>query len=597
MKKYILIIFLLFATVTAFTQDFIVNNCKIEIFLQKEGYFDVVEDYDIDFSAPKHGIFRTFQTDYDLLDEHGKVSKRKIKISNVEVPNYKFKTPFRFQQKLEDEYKIKIGDKNTTLLGPQHYQIKYRAENAFLYEDNQIKFYWNIKPDGWLTVFKKIDFLIHAPEGVSLNNDNSFVYSGASGTSTESTDFQLDFEGNVVKGKSKEFFMSVPGQSVTVLINLPKDSIGQYIPKWQFLSEYGWLLIIAVLFLVYFLVWLKYGKDDHVVAAINYYPPKGIDPAMAGFLIDDKGDNSDLIALIPYWGAQGLIKMEEIPKSGFFGHSDTKLTQINTLPPNPSPYEEIIFSGLFGGGSGKIILNGVEIDNNNPAMDFVNQILQKNKINLNLNKGEVLISSLRNTFYTTMRSAHTLLSAAAQQYYVNESKKVQKISTIILVVLAVVLCPVFLLTFGILAAVCIVIACVFLIFMSFFLIKKNKLGNQVFGDLKGFKQFIKVADENRLKALLQEDPGYFEATMAYALAFGLFERWAKKFDALSVQPPDWYTSSNRSAFNMLYFSKSFSGNISGMKSNMVSSPGSSSSSSSGGGSSGGGFGSGGGGSW
>ncbi|MAB58187.1 MAG: hypothetical protein CL524_11635, partial [Aequorivita sp.] len=77
-------------------------------------------------------------------------------------------------------------------------------------------------------------------------------------------------------------------------------------------------------------------------------------------------------------------------------------------------------------------------------------------------------------------------------------------------------------------------------------------------------------------------------------AFGLFESWAKKFEALNLQPPSWYTSST-GAFTMHNFSRSFSDSISTAQSTMVSSP--SSSSSGGGGSSGGGFGGGGGGSW
>tara|TARA_R110001592_G_C13099060_1_gene744022 strand:- start:1249 stop:1632 length:384 start_codon:yes stop_codon:yes gene_type:complete len=127
------------------------------------------------------------------------------------------------------------------------------------------------------------------------------------------------------------------------------------------------------------------------------------------------------------------------------------------------------------------------------------------------------------------------------------------------------------------------------------MIKKNAVGNQLLSELKGFKRFIKVAEENKLKMLLKEDPGYFENTMGYALAFGLFEKWARKFEALNVQPPNWYTSTGNNALTMHNFSRSFSRTIAGTQSNMVSSP--KSSGSSGGGSSGGGFGGGGGGSW
>ena len=114
-------------------------------------------------------------------------------------------------------------------------------------------------------------------------------------------------------------------------------------------------------------------------------------------------------------------------------------------------------------------------------------------------------------------------------------------------------------------------------------------------ELKGFRQFIKVAEENKLKMLIKDDPGYFENTMGYALAFGMFDKWARKFEALHVPPPQWYTSPSHNVLSMHNFSKSFSSSMAMAKSNMVSSP--SSSGSSGGGSSGGGFGGGGGGSW
>jgi uncharacterized membrane protein len=125
--------------------------------------------------------------------------------------------------------------------------------------------------------------------------------------------------------------------------------------------------------------------------------------------------------------------------------------------------------------------------------------------------------------------------------------------------------------------------------------KKNRKGTRLFSELKGFKRFIKVAEENKLKMLLAEDPGYFENTMGYALAFGLFEKWAKKFDSLHIPPPNWY-SSGTNQMSMHHFARSFTTDMNSVKATMVSSP-SSSGGSSGGGSSGGGFGGGGGGSW
>src|SRR5690606_37521478 len=101
-------------------------------------------------------------------------------------------------------------------------------------------------------------------------------------------------------------------------------------------------------------------------------------------------------------------------------------------------------------------------------------------------------------------------------------------------VIAFVLFFVFLFTWGLLAAIALVLVAVFLLFMSSYLVKKNAKGNSALSELKGFKNFIKIAEENKLKMLLQDSPTYFETTMGYALALGMFSQWAKKFENLNL---------------------------------------------------------------
>lgn len=543
-------------------QDFTVKNYSVDITIHREGYFDVVEDYDLNFDSPKHGIYRTIQTKYELLDSTGSSTTRKIRISAVKVPDRKFDVPFDFVQKLQDQMEIKIGDKEVRLVGPQHYQISYRVHNAFLFENSQIRFYWNIKPEGWTANFHQISFTVHVPSDVYLSKENSFVYSGDEGTTAQSTDIQTYFANGEFSGTSKSDFVSYPGQSVTVLIDLPLGSVMEEKPFWPFWTDYGWVFLIGVLLTAFFWMWWRFGKDERIIATTTYYPPNNIDPAMVGYLINDRDDNSDLISLIPYWGAKGLVRVEEIPKKGLFGSKDTKLIKLGPLPTDSPIYEREIFEGLFGSSNDS-------------------------------DKTEVLVSSLKNTFYTKMSRAKEQLKECAQPYYVGESRKVQSVLYLLLIFLAIALTLIGLFLWGPLAAVALVLSCVGLIFLNGFMVKKNAKGNRVLSELKGFKRFIKVAEENKLKMLLQDDPHYFENTMGYALAFGMFGQWAKKFNALDMVPPDWYSSTGK--MGMANFSKSFSSSMDRARSSMVSAP--SSSSSSGGGSSGGGFGGGGGGSW
>ena len=562
MKNFFLLLFLILGFSTGLAQDFEVNKAQVDIHISEKGYFDVVENYDLTFTQPKHGIYRDIQTNYELLNEEGNREWRRIKIRKIKVPGQKYDADPDFVQKLSDNLRIKIGDKKITVIGPQHYEIRYRVYNSFLFEKNHIRFYWNIKPEGWSAVFKQLDFRIYPPKGVELNANDFFIYSGTSGNTDVSGEFEVSVESQYFSAKSKENFVSYPGSAVTVLLNLPKDSVKELKPFWPFWTNYGWTIILGIIFLLFFWIWRKFGRDEKVIANISYFPPNGVDPAMAGFLMDDRADTPDLISLIPCWGSRGIIKMEQISKSGFFGKEDTKLTMLKTLPANSPPYEEEIFTGLFG------------------ASDAPGS--------------EVLVSSLVNTFYTTMSSAKESLKKNAQIYYDPKSSRVKKRTTIGLLIGLLILFFVFLLTWGLWAALSIIPVAIFLLSMTFYLVKKNSEGNKTLSDLKGFKQFIKVAEHNKLKMLLQDSPSYFETTMSYALAFGMFDQWAKKFAELNLQPPSWYTSSN-GAFTMGNFSRSFSSSMKSAQTNMVSSP--SSSSSGGGGSSGGGFGGGGGGSW
>ena len=523
----------------------------------------MVENYDLTFNTYKHGIYRNIQTNYNLLTAEGKQEKRKIKIRNIEVPNHKFDADFDFVQKISDNLNIKIGDKDITLIGPQHYQVKYRVYNAFLFTDSKTQFYWNIKPDGWNAVFQELDFKIHLPKNTDSNLENFFVYSGSTGNTKNSNEFEIKYFDGVFSAKSIPDFNSSYGESVTVLLNLPPNSVTEIKPLWPFWTNYGWTLIIGAFLAAFYWIWNTYGKDDIVVATTSYFPPKGIDPAMAGFLINDNEDTQDLISLIPYWGARGNLKMEYIPKKGFFSKEDTKLSALKPLPIDSSEYEKEIFNGLFG--------------------DFHKT-----------DTIEVLVSSLENSFYTTMQDAKKVLKGKAQIYYVEAAKKMQTKVIFGILIFSVLLFFLFLNFWGLWAAITIIPIVIFLLIMSIYMVKKNAKGNAVLSELKGFKQFIKVAEENKLKMLLQEDPTYFESTMSYALTFGLFNKWAKKFEALDLQPPSWYSSS-AGVLNMHNFSNSFTNSIASAKTTMISAP--SSSSSSGGGSSGGGFGGGGGGSW
>ena len=568
MKKNAFFLLFLLLSWIGFAQNFTVKDFSAVYEMNPEGYFDVVENYEVEFHSASHGIFRDILIEYylDSSEKDENPNKRNVIIRNVKVPGQKFKlTPNTERGQFgAKNLNIRIGDPDRMVNGIQHYEISYRVYNAFLVSDSLVQFYWNAKAPEWVAPFEKVSFKVKAPQGIQLSENNSFVYSGLRGGEQRSDEFTTSYEGSVLSAVSKPDFQSGYGDAVTVLIKLPAGTISGNLIEQSAFQKYGWLAIPVLMIAFFIRLRRKYGKEK-VISVTSYYPPKGIDPAMAGYLIDDSADTHDLVSLIPKWGQEGVIRMEEIPKKGWFGSADLKLFKLKEIDENAPKYEEEMFTGLFK-------------DSGN----------------------EVLISSLKESFYTTMNSAKENLKFNAKPFYEEKPQKI-KLLTSLGVVLGLILIGLCYYVFGALAAVVVGITGAGLWFLTLNLKKKNPEGNQILSELKGFRQFIKLAETNRIKTLIQDDPNYFEKTMSYALAFGLLKQWAGKFEALDIQPPQWYSGpiGVPGSYSMSNFANSFSGNMATMQSNMISSPSSSGSGGgfSGGGSSGGGFGGGGGGSW
>lgn len=130
--------------------------------------------------------------------------------------------------------------------------------------------------------------------------------------------------------------------------------------------------------------------------------------------------------------------------------------------------------------------------------------------------------------------------------------------------------------------------------------KRTAYGNEMYGKIKGFKNFLETAEKDRLESMVVSNPSYFYNILPYTYVLGISNKWIKKFEEINLKAPDWYEGS--STFNYVTFSSFINSTMSSAQSSMSSSPSSSSSSGggssfSGGGSSGGGSGGGGGGSW
>lgn len=369
-----------------------------------------------------------------------------------------------------------------------------------------------------------------------------------------------------------------PGEKLSFELAVPrsyfKERVSSY--DWQlgWLNN-RWLFLPVLVFLGLYHAWNRWGRDESFSKMVYYYPPDDLPPSEAGILIDDKLHDRDLLALLPYWGGKGYIEIEEVGTDSIWKKDDYIFRMKARLPLGVPAYERTMFEGIFGrtGQPGK----------------------------------EVSLSSLKNKFYKTMQSARKLLEKEIKRktLYVPYTRGAGDF----MLVLGVLLCSAGAVGTGLgqfgfellvtrEMALGLLGTGILSIIFGRIMPKKAPRGMETYKKLAGFELFVKDAELPRLQAFLREDPHYFDKTLPYAIVFNQVEKWAKKFEALAVQPPGWYHSP-RGNMTTWAFTNNLSSAMRSAGTTFASQPSSSGGSSFGGGGgfSGGGFGGGGGSSW
>ena len=559
-RNIVLLLILLFPLI-AKAEYYVINDYKIDIrVIGSEGVFEVNEVITVQFSEPRHGIYRFIPVIYRLDGEEAS-----IKVYDIKVEGFKFD---KYEQ--GSNLVVRIGDANKYVEGIQTYKISYKVKKGFLFKEDWTEFYWNLTGNETTVPTTQVSFSVQLDKSIPMEVKDYFVTTGALGA--QGKDASISYYMGKFSGKTTKSLN--PYEGVTVGIKLPVDYVRR--PSyWEVLFEkYGSAGIGGLFFLlisgIFYRLWSKYGKDYPIVRMVEFQPPKGLTPSEAGVIIDEKADNVDILALLPYWAHQGLITIERIPKKGWGAKDDHLLTKVGTLDTNVAPYEKIIFQALFDG------------------------------------RKSVLTSTLENTFFEHMKSAKSSLQMHINDIgvYYPVSVKMQiyiTVASVILGIVAVIMGMVFEsfvlgLGLGLGAGVG--------MFFGAHMLKKNELGVKYYQQVLGFKMFVKSADKDRIERLLKDDPDYFEKTLPYAMIFGYAKEWSKKFDGLLLEPPKWYITPggyyHGQAFMPSEFGQVFDSGIRDIQSAFSSVPSSSGGggfSGGGGGFSGGGFGGGGTGSW
>jgi hypothetical protein len=337
----------------------------------------------------------------------------------------------------------------------------------------------------------------------------------------------------------------------------------------------NWPLAIPIpVFLGMFLLWRRVGRDpERRPVTAQYEPPAGLTPAEAGTLLDESVDMRDITATVVDLAVGGHLRIEEKEGSKLFGLiSDTEYI-FHRLEPKVGaralePHEQEVFSGIFGGATKPVRLSDLDDE-------FYTRL-----------------PGIRESVYIRLvgRGLYRSRPDQVKSRWIGGGLVLGAILTFAGTVLGanLNLTPAPIIVGGLLSAIIVAL-------FGRIMPARTVAGARAYEGTRGFEEFLRRVESDRFARVIKT-PEMFERFLPYAMAFGVEKKWAKAFQDIIREPPNWYVGGNAIGFNASGFTSRIGDLSTRAGSSMSSSPRSSGGSGfSGGGSSGGGGGGGGGG--
>ncbi|WP_062530856.1 DUF2207 domain-containing protein [Demequina rhizosphaerae] len=249
-------------------------------------------------------------------------------------------------------------------------------------------------------------------------------------------------------------------------------------------------------------------RDKRAPVAVAFAPPDGLRPGQLGTLIDEKADTRDVTATIVDLAVRGYLVVEEA------GEKDYRFVRQREADAGFHPYEQMLFDAVFEG------------------------------------RDSVTLSELKTTFHADM-------AAVQKQLYRNvtnhgwfrgnpsHARGAWAGGGIALLVGGgfATLAAVMLGTSVALIPLAIVLLGLVVLATTAVAPARTAEGSRVLAQTRGFELYLDKAEANQLR--FEEGQDIFSRYLPYAIAFGVTEQWARKFEELAAQgvrlaEPTWY---------------------------------------------------------
>lgn len=545
-----------------------ISNFSVHLTPYADGTYKVEETIAYNFKDDeKHGIFRYLPTVHEQ-ESDAWYKKRLIDYEIIGVTLNDGPVNF-LVTKESDRVFLKIGDENSTVSGIQTYKIVYLVRGGLhYYDEGTTEIYWDVTGSDWGIPILNASIIIEDTD--DLLSSERFCYAGRAGSAESCS--------SITATSSTVTFVApilLPGSNFTIAQELDYQKVNRLVieetPPWFLWGGIviGWLILVAYLVYRY-----KTHHNPHKTVVSQYEPYEDFKPMFTGVLVDGKLDSRDITAGLVYLAEQGFLKIKKTEKKVmlFFEVDDYEVTLLKSINEVETEFLREVLTLLFS------------------DTDDVGATVSLSALKADTTKRKANAAKVQK-----LRDA-VVIDLVNRQYF----ERILSLPTIIIIVIGLAFVLPFILPFlvsiiGSFTIPLIIIVVGTGIILGFGYQRRTLKGYEAKNHLKGFKDFLRVTDEERFKFhnAPKKSPEQFMRFLPYAIALGVEKEWSEVFKNVQIASPDWYEGQGNFAAVAL---ASDLGNFSNAFTAISTTP-SSSSGSGGGGFSGGGSGGGGGGSW
>src|SRR3990167_8963024 len=516
-------------TISKFEADYYLSRNQQNTSLLKVKEKIVAEFPDID---QNHGILRALPLKYQ--DHTLSLSIESVK--KVDGSQWNFSS-----YKENDNLVLKVGDADRFVHGTQVYLITYSLRNVINNVSDHQELYWDVNGDQWLQTVTSAAARIHIPSELKNSlQEEQICYSGYFGDTNQTCEITRIEEPNETLVTVKTTQSLAPYQTLTFALGFKAGSfsLGPEVAHEQLIKKLkdalsGLFLLSPPLaaFAVMLNRWRKFGDDPKGRGVIipEYQPPEGLDVLAADFLFKGELRAQAISAALIEQATGKHLNIYEIPKRGLFGKKDYQL-QLNSVAPNLKTETKDVLQAVFG------------------------ELTPGKKIKISDFKQRAAKSDLYKTLQET--GAQLAENLYREGYYAKNPSKIRSSYQAWSVVPFLAGVALMFVPRGdfyplIFLAVGLMLAALTMFLFAFIMPARSQKGVTVHDYMLGLKDYIKLAEADRLKFLqsaegaekIADPVGFnpktdatkiklFESLLPYAMLFGLEKTWAKQFENL-----------------------------------------------------------------